>query len=309
MYWDVVEVKAGPDYQLFVRFKDGLAGRLQLPREKLTGVLAPLLDVQFFEQVFIDNGAVSWPGEIDLAPDAMYAQITGRLQGPQQPPETNGESVFRRQLRKLYELKDLLVDPSHSDAYFQQFEELLKDPIPFQNFLLWEKELESLDSVAWESLKAKAAPYLVCRDPKRGWQQLFDVLGEASAYSYLKELVGCSKAWYIPESDNQTPDLEGLQDGRRILCEAKTINISDDEVRARRGPTTVRAVDNQLSEGFFRKLDSDIEKAKRQLQSYAPGTAAQHLGRLLQGRISSPDQSTSNEPPSGNQSYRTHRSF
>src|ERR1035438_7625711 len=38
-------------------------------------VLAPLRDVQFFEQVFIDSGAVAWPGEIDLAPDAMYEQV------------------------------------------------------------------------------------------------------------------------------------------------------------------------------------------------------------------------------------------
>lgn len=78
MYWDVIEVKPEPHYLLFVRFKDGLAGGVQLPREKLTGVLAPLLDVQFFEQVFIDNGAVSWPGEIDLAPDAMYAEIAAQ---------------------------------------------------------------------------------------------------------------------------------------------------------------------------------------------------------------------------------------
>jgi hypothetical protein len=33
---------------------------------------------QFFEQVFIDCGAVAWPGEIDLAPDAMYSQIVGK---------------------------------------------------------------------------------------------------------------------------------------------------------------------------------------------------------------------------------------
>lgn len=83
MYWDVVEVRPESDYRLFVRFKDGLAGRVQLPREKLTGVLAPLLDVRFFEQVFIDNGAVTWPGEIDLAPDAMYAEITQHHETPQ----------------------------------------------------------------------------------------------------------------------------------------------------------------------------------------------------------------------------------
>ncbi|MGA3190361.1 MAG: hypothetical protein ABSF22_24925 [Bryobacteraceae bacterium] len=55
--------------------KDGLEGRARLRREELTGALAPLLDVRFFEQVFIDCGAVAWPGKIDLAPDAMYEQV------------------------------------------------------------------------------------------------------------------------------------------------------------------------------------------------------------------------------------------
>ena len=84
MYWDVVEVKPQPGYRLFVRFKDGMAGVVQLRREDLTGALAPLSDVQFFEQVYIDCGAVAWPGEIDLAPDAMYAEVASQnreLQG------------------------------------------------------------------------------------------------------------------------------------------------------------------------------------------------------------------------------------
>ena len=80
MYWDVVEVKAKPDYCLFVRFKDGLSGRLQLAHNELTGVMAPLRDERFFQQVFIDNRAVAWAGEIDLAPDAMYAQIVSLRQ-------------------------------------------------------------------------------------------------------------------------------------------------------------------------------------------------------------------------------------
>jgi hypothetical protein len=77
MYWDVVEVRAEPDHGLFVRFQDGTAGRVRLRREDMTGVLAPLRDARFFEQVFIDCGAVAWPGEIDLAPDELYAQIAG----------------------------------------------------------------------------------------------------------------------------------------------------------------------------------------------------------------------------------------
>ncbi len=84
MYWDVVEVKPEPHYCLFVRFKDGLTGRVLLRREELTGALAPLRDERFFERVFIDYGAIAWPGEIDLAPDAMYAQVAGQYREPQQ---------------------------------------------------------------------------------------------------------------------------------------------------------------------------------------------------------------------------------
>ena len=75
MYWDVVEVKPEPDCGLFVRFRDGLSGRVRLRRDELTGVLAPLRDPTFFDRVFIDQGAVAWPGNIDLAPDAMYKQV------------------------------------------------------------------------------------------------------------------------------------------------------------------------------------------------------------------------------------------
>jgi hypothetical protein len=41
---------------------------------ELTGALAPLREEQFFQQLFIECGAVAWPGEIDLAPDAMYTE-------------------------------------------------------------------------------------------------------------------------------------------------------------------------------------------------------------------------------------------
>jgi hypothetical protein len=69
MYWDVVEVRPEPDYWVFVRFKDGLSGRVRLDPEELAGVLAPLREVQFFNQVYVDCGAVAWPGDFDLAPE------------------------------------------------------------------------------------------------------------------------------------------------------------------------------------------------------------------------------------------------
>ena len=81
VYWDVVEVKPLPEYGLFVRFADGLSGQVQLREEDFAGALSPLRDSRFFEQVFLDQGAVAWLGEIDLAPDAMYEQVARQRTG------------------------------------------------------------------------------------------------------------------------------------------------------------------------------------------------------------------------------------
>ena len=75
MYWDVVEVRVEAKSILYVRFADGTSGRVRFAPEHLTGVFEPLKDETFFSRVFIDHGAVGWPGEIDLAPDAMYHQL------------------------------------------------------------------------------------------------------------------------------------------------------------------------------------------------------------------------------------------
>lgn len=83
---------------------------------------------------------------------------------------------------------------------------------------------------------------------------------------------------FVPESnDRETPDLEGVCHNVRILCDAKTINVSDDEIRARRSPNALREVNDQLEKGFFGKLDSDIAKAKSQMRSHDPNGEAQHV--------------------------------
>ena len=75
MIWDVVEVRPEADCSLWVRFADGTVGQYRLNPADLTGVLLPLRDSDLFRQVYIDHGAVAWPGEIDLAPDAMYKDV------------------------------------------------------------------------------------------------------------------------------------------------------------------------------------------------------------------------------------------
>jgi hypothetical protein len=61
---------------------------VRLREEELTGAFAPLRDARRFDQVFNDLGAVAWPGEIDLAPGAMYADVARGRNGAQ--PDRSG---------------------------------------------------------------------------------------------------------------------------------------------------------------------------------------------------------------------------
>jgi hypothetical protein len=78
MPWRVRAVRALPGYRLHVEFRDGLQGTVDmgaLVKSSSAGVFAQLADEQRFRAVYLEYGAVTWPGEIDLAPDAMYAEI------------------------------------------------------------------------------------------------------------------------------------------------------------------------------------------------------------------------------------------
>jgi Protein of unknown function (DUF2442) len=75
MEWDVVDVQPVLPMALQVRFADGTAGKVRFESSHLTGVFAALKDPALFAQARIEAGAVTWPGDLDLAPDAMYAEI------------------------------------------------------------------------------------------------------------------------------------------------------------------------------------------------------------------------------------------
>jgi hypothetical protein len=185
--------------------------------------------------------------------------------------------MFATVLPRFFELRGLLADPASPSAYFQDFENLLeKEPLVRKVFARWEKKLQFLDENAWRDQKAEAQPYLIVRDQRRGWQQLFNVLGQADAYKHLKD-AGWANVRFIPrEHRRKTPDLEGSDDLGRILCEVKTISPSDAELNARREPK-VRSVERELNASFFRKFRSSIMEAKAQLETYDPNSEARHL--------------------------------
>jgi len=76
--WRLVKVEILSDYRLSVKFIDGTRGEIDLSRLILSdqaGVFSLLRDPAIFAKAYIEYGAVTWPGEIDLAPDSMYDQI------------------------------------------------------------------------------------------------------------------------------------------------------------------------------------------------------------------------------------------
>lgn len=78
MPWRLAAVEALPAFRLRVRFVDGTEGVVDLAaliQSPDAGVFTALADPALFAQARIEYGAVTWPGEIDLAPDAMYAEI------------------------------------------------------------------------------------------------------------------------------------------------------------------------------------------------------------------------------------------
>jgi hypothetical protein len=75
MHYDVVSVKPLEHLRLAVRFADGLSGEVVFKESHLYGVFEALKDPVLFAQARCDQGFVEWPGEIDIAPDAMYDVI------------------------------------------------------------------------------------------------------------------------------------------------------------------------------------------------------------------------------------------
>lgn len=76
--WRVTEVLALDGFRLRVRFVDGTEGEVDLSgrvKSPAAGVFAVLADPAKFAEVFVEHGAVTWPGELDLAPDAMHDEI------------------------------------------------------------------------------------------------------------------------------------------------------------------------------------------------------------------------------------------
>lgn len=76
--WRLTKVKPLANYRLEVEFIDGVHGFVEMSqrvKSDKAGIFAMLKDASLFNQVHLEHGVATWPGEIDLAPDSMHDEI------------------------------------------------------------------------------------------------------------------------------------------------------------------------------------------------------------------------------------------
>ena len=72
MLLDVVEVRAREAYRLWLRFENGEEREFDCMLLLDKKPYKKLADKRFFKQARVALGTVSWPGEIDIAPETLY---------------------------------------------------------------------------------------------------------------------------------------------------------------------------------------------------------------------------------------------
>ncbi|MBS1562170.1 MAG: DUF2442 domain-containing protein [Bacteroidetes bacterium] len=78
--WRVVNVRPIDGRTIYIEFADGSSGVEDLS-SSIYGtegtVFTALRDDEEFAKVYVERGAVAWPCGVDLAPDGLWARITG----------------------------------------------------------------------------------------------------------------------------------------------------------------------------------------------------------------------------------------
>ena len=75
----LVAVEALPQWRLKVAYSDGVEGEVDLSDLVGQGVFQVLSDPDVFRQVSIGSGGeIAWGDKVDICPDAVYLEITGK---------------------------------------------------------------------------------------------------------------------------------------------------------------------------------------------------------------------------------------
>jgi hypothetical protein len=75
----LVEIEPRKNFRLFVRYEDDTSGEVSLADFVGKGVFSAWENPGAFKNVWLaEAGHPEWPGGIDLCPDFLYMQLTGK---------------------------------------------------------------------------------------------------------------------------------------------------------------------------------------------------------------------------------------
>ena len=77
MFWDVKNVKPMPGHCLHVEIEDGRSGIFDMKPYLEHGMFKELKNTNYFNQVGVFLGAITWPNGQDISPEALIAQLEG----------------------------------------------------------------------------------------------------------------------------------------------------------------------------------------------------------------------------------------
>lgn len=79
MLKDIIAVEPLEQYQLYLRFEDGVEGIVDISKlVSFSGVFSPLQDLEYFSTVEVNSeiGTIVWSCGADLDPDVLYAIVS-----------------------------------------------------------------------------------------------------------------------------------------------------------------------------------------------------------------------------------------
>jgi hypothetical protein len=294
LMWTEEEVRVGALPQKSGQILEAVLFRGELPRGDVPTLLGTTdRHARRVVSALLDRGILTSSGMRSPLLIAFPAALAARWmpglfpeQAAEEKPKPAAQSSARSfvdSMPRVFQLKDAQTDRDHPDAYFRNFEtSLQQEKSKLAAFLKLEKLFSTLDDHSWTDFIEKASRHLISRKRAkgRGWQELFDVISEARGYAYLQR-IGCSDIHFIKNESGKTPDLAARYENRKVFCEVKTINISEDEAAKRRRILSGEVVSSrgllQLGEGFMKKLSDKLWEAINQLDEQDPERTARRI--------------------------------
>jgi hypothetical protein len=82
MLFDIIEVKVVKNSILYIRFENGVSGEIDISKVvPFEGIFSKFKDLSYFATVKINQklGTIVWDNGADLAPDYLYAVLSGKV--------------------------------------------------------------------------------------------------------------------------------------------------------------------------------------------------------------------------------------